>query len=100
MKHCKFLKIGYFSIRICFYHCSMARGSEVMCRKKVDTPWSIYRVFTVLLLLNKLFFISLFLGLSFQKHELCTPIKVPRIFFWVECLVYINLSISNFMIIY
>ena len=25
----------------------MTSGSEVMCRKKVDTPWSIYRVFTV-----------------------------------------------------
>jgi len=26
---------------------SMASGSEVMFRKKVDIPWSIYRVFTV-----------------------------------------------------
>ena len=25
----------------------MTSGSEVMCRKKVETPWSIYRVFTV-----------------------------------------------------
>ena len=25
----------------------MTSGSEVMCRKKVDTPWSIYRDFTV-----------------------------------------------------
>ena len=25
----------------------MASGSKVMCRKKVDTPWSIYRDFTV-----------------------------------------------------
>ncbi len=25
----------------------MTRGSEVMCRQKVDTPWSIYRDFTV-----------------------------------------------------
>jgi hypothetical protein len=32
-----FLKSGHFSIRICFYHCSMASGSENMCRKKVDT---------------------------------------------------------------
>jgi len=26
----------------------MISGSEVMCRKKVDTLWSIYRVFTVM----------------------------------------------------
>jgi len=26
----------------------MANGSEVMCRKKVDIPWSIDRGFTVL----------------------------------------------------
>jgi len=25
----------------------MASGSKVMCRKKVDTPWSIYLDFTV-----------------------------------------------------
>jgi len=25
----------------------MASGSRVMCRKEVDTPWSIYRDFTV-----------------------------------------------------
>jgi len=25
----------------------MTSGSKVMCRKKVDTAWSIYRVFTV-----------------------------------------------------
>ena len=27
----------------------MTSGSEVMCRKKVDTPWSIYRVVKVYL---------------------------------------------------
>jgi len=27
----------------------MTSGSEVMCRKKVDTPWSIYRDFTVMM---------------------------------------------------
>jgi len=42
-----FWKSENFSIRTCFYLCSMTSGSEVMCRKKVDTPWSIYRVFTV-----------------------------------------------------
>ncbi len=28
-------------------NCSMTSGSEVMCRKKVKTPWSIYRDFAV-----------------------------------------------------
>ena len=35
----------------------MTSGSEVMCRKKVDTPWSIDRVFTVLELKNSNLFV-------------------------------------------
>jgi len=35
------------SFRIWFYLCSLMHDSEVMCLKKVDTPWSIYRDFTV-----------------------------------------------------
>ena len=41
-------KSGNFSIRIYFYHCFMTSGSEHMSRKKVNTPWYIYRVFTVI----------------------------------------------------
>jgi hypothetical protein len=32
-----------------FHLCSLTYGTEVMCRKNVDTPWSIYRVFRYLL---------------------------------------------------
>jgi len=37
----------------------MTSGSEVMCRKKVNTPWSIYRVLTVLFLVYNLFILNL-----------------------------------------
>ena len=35
-----------FSIRICLYRCSMDGGPEAMCREKLNTHWTIYRVFT------------------------------------------------------
>jgi hypothetical protein len=44
---------SFHSFRIWFYLCSLIYDSEVMCRKKVDTPWSIYRDFTVYHLLKR-----------------------------------------------
>jgi len=45
---------SFRSFRILFYLCSLMYDSEVMCRQKVDTPWSIYRDFTVRLFLDLL----------------------------------------------
>ena len=36
----------FHSFRIWSYLCSLMHDSEVMCRKKADTPWSINRVLT------------------------------------------------------
>ena len=47
-----FWKSRHFHIRISFYRCSIASCSGVNCRKKVDTPWSIYRGFTVKLCID------------------------------------------------
>jgi len=43
-------RVDILLFRICFYRCSIASGSKLVCRKKVDTPWSIYRDLTVIVL--------------------------------------------------
>ncbi len=54
------------SLRICFYRCSPMYDSKVMCRKEVDTPWSIYRDFTVYVFI-KLYSIRYIIKWSFRK---------------------------------
>jgi hypothetical protein len=44
----------------------MTSGSEVMCRKKVDTPWSIYRDFTVHI--NFSHYVSILVTMYYKKY--------------------------------
>ena len=44
---------SFHSFRIRFYLCSLIYDSEVMCLKKVNTPWSIYQDLTVTSLFEK-----------------------------------------------